>query len=143
MSDLSDLTEITKLVNSYARLLDAGDVDAVAALFEHSTWRSAGGQVLRGSAAVKPVYDALKNNQGSSRTKHLLSNLTVEIGEGNRTARSHCYWTVLQATAPGEPTTVTLTGQYTDTFEKVAGRWRFSDRLITTDFTGDAPGQAN
>ena len=37
---MSDADEITALVHSYARLLDDGDVDAVAALFEHSTWRS-------------------------------------------------------------------------------------------------------
>ena len=28
---------------------------------------------------------------------------------------------------------IALSGQYTDTFEKVAGRWRFTDRLIVVD----------
>ena len=46
---MSDADEITALVHSYARLLDRGDVDGVAALFEHSTWRSLpNGSVLRG-----------------------------------------------------------------------------------------------
>ncbi|MGO8827266.1 MAG: nuclear transport factor 2 family protein [Acidimicrobiales bacterium] len=35
---MSDADEITRLVHSYARLLDSGDVHGVAALFEHSTW---------------------------------------------------------------------------------------------------------
>ena len=40
---------------------------------------------------------------------------------GGATASSHCYWTVLQG-APGEPITITLSGQYADAFEKVDGR---------------------
>ena len=54
---MSDVTEITKLVNSYGLLLDQGDIDGVVALFQHSTWRGdANRPVLRGSAEVRPLY---------------------------------------------------------------------------------------
>jgi hypothetical protein len=136
---MSDVTEITKLVNSYALHLDRGDIDGVVALFQHSTWRgNADGPVRRGRAEVRPVYEGLLAALGSLRTKHLLTNLTVEIDESGTTASSHCYWTVLQNIEPGAAIDVTLSGQYTDRFEKVDGTWRFADRLITTDLFGPA-----
>ena len=136
---MSDLGEITALVNSYALLLDGGDVDAVAALFAHSTWRSEPeGHVLRGVEEIRPVYEQLTSHEGSPRTKHLLTNLTVDVEPEATTASAHCYWTVLQNIEPGRPINVILSGQYTDTFEKIDGAWRFADRLITVDLTGDA-----
>ncbi len=135
---MSDLGEITALVNSYAILLDGGDTDAVTALFAHSTWRSdPNGRVLRGIDEIRPVYEQLEAPEGSPRTKHLLTNLTVDVEQGASTASAHCYWTVLQNAAPGSPISVILSGQYTDQFEKVGGAWRFADRLITVDLTGD------
>jgi hypothetical protein len=132
------LGEITALVNSYALLLDGGDMDGVTALFAHSTWRSEPhGRVLRGIDEIRPVYQQLKTDDGSPRTKHLLTNLTVDVETGARTAAAHCYWTVLQNVAPGGAINVILSGQYTDRFEKVDGTWRFADRLITVDLTGD------
>jgi len=133
---MSDRDELTALVHSYARMLDVGDVDGVVALFEHSTWRSLpNGSVLRGAEAVRPVYEELLSRDGASHTKHLITNLTVTVAPGATTASSHCYWTVLEGT-PGGTIGIAVSGQYTDAFEKVGGRWRFADRLITVDLTG-------
>jgi hypothetical protein len=135
---MSDESEITALVHSYAILLDNGDMDAVAALFEHSTWRAdPGDTVWRGSAEVRPVYEQLIVPDGGPRTKHLLTNLTVDVEPGASMATSHCYWTVLQNVRAGEPITIIFSGQYTDTFERIEGNWHFADRLITTDLTGN------
>ncbi len=143
---MSDADEIAALVHAYARLLDAGDLDAVVSLFEHSTWRSLPhGSSLYGSAEVRPVYENLMARAGGVRTKHLLTNVSVEVAPGATTASSHCYWTVLRSD-PGGPIDIALSGQYTDTFEKVDGRWRFTDRLIATDLTGgpaDPPGRSD
>jgi hypothetical protein len=136
---MSDLGEITALVHSYALLLDGGDMDAVAALFEHATWRSEpNGHVLRGVAQIRPVYEQLQSSAGNSRTKHLLTNLTVDVEAGANTASAHCYWTVLRDVEDGRAIEVTLSGQYADKFEKIDGAWCFADRLITVDLTGDA-----
>jgi 3-phenylpropionate/cinnamic acid dioxygenase small subunit len=136
---LSDADEITALVHSYARLLDGDDLDGVVSLFEHSTWRSLpNGSVLRGSAEVRPVYETLLAEDRNCRTKHLITNLTVDIEPGSSAATSHCCWTVLRS-APGEPISITLSGQYTDSFEKVDNNWRFTDRLITVDMTSEGP----
>jgi ketosteroid isomerase-like protein len=133
---MSDVDDITGLVHSYALLLDRGDMDAVAALFENSTWRSdPDGPVLRGRDAVRPVYERLVANDGS-RTKHLLTNLTVDVKPQATTASAHCYWTVLKSVAPGQPINIILSGHYVDRFEKVDDVWRFSDRLIQVDLSG-------
>jgi ketosteroid isomerase-like protein len=132
---MSDASEIRALVLSYARLLDAGDVDGVADLFEHSTWRSLpNGSVLRGTAGVRPVYETLVDQVGTHPTKHLITNLSIDVESDVTTASSHCYWTVLQSTTPG-CIAITLSGQYADSFEKVDDSWRFSDRLIIVDLT--------
>lgn len=134
-----DVSEITALIHSYALLLDGGDMDAVAALFAHSTWRSEpAGRVLRGSEEVRPIYAQVKLYNGVPRTKHLLTNLTVEVESGATIASAHCYWTVLQNMETGNPVEIILSGQYIDTFEKAEGAWRFADRLIKVDLTGDA-----
>jgi 3-phenylpropionate/cinnamic acid dioxygenase small subunit len=133
---MSDHEELTALVHSYARLLDEGDLDAVVALFDHSTWRSLpNGSLLRGSEEVKPVYVTLMAQSGKRRTKHLITNLTITVDPDATTASSHCHWTVLEG-APGGPIGPTLSGQYTDAFEKVRDGWRFTDRLITVDLAG-------
>ncbi len=56
--------------------------------------------------------------------------------DATTTASSHCHWTVLQNSTTGG-IVITLSGQYADSFEKVGDIWRFTDRLITVDLTGD------
>ena len=93
---------------------------------------------MRGTDQIRPVYEQLRSSEGSPRTKHLLTNLTVEVEPGQPSPSAHCQWTVLQNVAPGGPINVLLSGQYADRFEKSDGVWRFTDRLITVDLMGDA-----
>ena len=140
---MSDEAAITTLVNSYARLLDGGDVDAVVALFEHSTWRSEPeGSIRRGPDEIRPVYEQLVAHGRTSPSKHLLTNLSIDLQPGSDTARSHCYWTVLLRGHGSGQIEVSVSGQYIDTFEKVDGDWRFTDRLITVDLTGEPAPEA-
>ncbi len=140
---MSDLSEISKLVNSYAILLDAGDVGAVSSLFEHADWRSEGGPVLHGSDQVRPVYEQLIAQVSGTRTKHLLTNLTVDVETDATTATAHCYWTVLQTVPPDNGINILLSGQYFDHLEKADGTWRFSERLITVDLGLDGGDQSD
>ena len=141
---MSDVGDITSLIHSYALLLDRGDTDAVAELFRHATWHSEpNGQVLRGIEQIRPVYEQLKTPKGSPRTKHLLTNLTVEVHPGDVIASAHCYWTVLQNVESGRAIDIILSGQYVDTFEKAEGTWRFAYRLIVVDLTGDTSGHVD
>jgi hypothetical protein len=118
--------------------MDAADFDGVAALFAEATWRSeATGQVLRGASEVRRVYDHVVLYDGSPRTKHLLTNLTVTVDACGTTAAGQCSFTVLQGVVPGEPISIVLSGRYVDRYEKVDGAWRFADRLFVADLLGD------
>ena len=135
---MADGAEIVALVHEYAERLDGGDLDGVAALFEHATWRSdTTGQALRGVDQVRRVYDRVVLHNGSPRTRHLITNLVVDPAPDAGTAGARCCFTVLQGVVPGQPIQVILAGRYVDRFEQAGGRWRFADRLFVTDLVGD------
>jgi 3-phenylpropionate/cinnamic acid dioxygenase small subunit len=134
----SDRVEIAELIHAYARLLDAGDLDGVATLFEHAVWRAEStGQEARGVAEVRAVYDGVRLYDGVPRTKHLITNLDVDVEPGGALATARSAYTVLQGVTPGEAIQVVLSGQYLDRFFHAQGRWRFAERRIVVDLVGD------
>jgi 3-phenylpropionate/cinnamic acid dioxygenase small subunit len=135
---MDDVTEITALIHEYADRLDAGDLDGVAALFEHATWGSPGrGEPLRGTAQVRRGYDGvILHEDGTPSTKHVISNVTVDVEGGAGTAAARSYFTVLQA-RPDLPLQPIIAGRYHDRFERAGGRWRFAERIIIPDLVGD------
>jgi hypothetical protein len=135
---MSDRAEITALVHAYARRLDAGDLDGVSALFEHATWRSeATGEVRRGSEEVRAVYERVRLYDGIPHTKHLISNLSIDVEPVVGRAAAECYFTVLQGVDARDPIQIILSGRYVDRFDRVDGVWRFADRLFVVRLTGD------
>lgn len=123
---------------AYAERLDAGDLDGVAALFEHGVVRAPRtGTELEGRDAVRGMYDpVILYDDGTPRTKHVLSNIVVEVDEGAGHATSRCVFTVWQA-PPGQGLRAALAGRYLDMFRRVEGTWRFVERTIHADLLGD------
>jgi 3-phenylpropionate/cinnamic acid dioxygenase small subunit len=105
-------------------------------MFEHATWGSPGrGEPLRGTSQVRRAYfGVILHEDGTPSTKHVISNVTIEVDGERASARS--YFTVLQA-RPDLPLQPIIAGRYHDQFEKVDGRWRFSERMILPDLIGD------
>jgi 3-phenylpropionate/cinnamic acid dioxygenase small subunit len=136
--DESEEEEVRSLVVAYAERLDAGDLDGVAALFEHGAFRSARGGAPRvGTEAVRRMYDpVIRYADDTPRTKHVLGNLEVTIESGAMLASARCTFTVLQA-AEGGSMQVVLAGRYHDRFERVDGSWRFVERMVHPDLLGD------
>ena len=100
----SPTTEAVRaLVVAYAERLDAGDLDGVAALFEHAVLRPArSGRPLVGSDAVRRLYDpVVLYEDGTPRTRHVLSNLEVTLDPAGDGAASRCVFTVWQARPGG------------------------------------------
>jgi 3-phenylpropionate/cinnamic acid dioxygenase small subunit len=132
----TDVEEITALVMRYAERLDAGDLDGVAALFTHATWRSpARDAPLRGAEAVRRAYDGVLLYDGVPATRHVVTNLVVRFEAPDR-AQARSYFTVFQA-RPDFPLQAIICGRYHDAFERADGTWRFTDRLILPDLVGD------
>ncbi len=131
---------IRALVCTYAERLDAGDLDGVAALFEHGSFRSAQrSEPLVGTDAVRRMYDpVIVYDDGTPRTKHVLGNLEVEVAPDGVRATARCTFVVMQA-VDGSPMQAVLAGRYHDRFERADGAWRFVERTVHPDLMGDLP----
>ena len=127
---------ISDLVHRYAECLDAGDLDGVAALFAGATYGRPAGPVRRGAAEVRAALDVVRLHDGSPCTKHVTTNLIVEVDDAAGTASARSYFTVLQATA-ALPLQPILAGRYHDRFARDGDVWRFRERVIHLDLVGD------
>lgn len=128
---------VTALVHAYAELLDAGDLDGVARLFDRAVWRAPGHpEGLRGAEAVRRVFDGVHLYDGSPRTKHVISNLVVDVDEDTGSASSRCAFTVLHGLEARSPGPI-LTGRYHDAFARDDAGWHFTRRDTLVDLAGD------
>jgi 3-phenylpropionate/cinnamic acid dioxygenase small subunit len=129
---------LARLLFTYAERLDAGDLDGVAALFEHATFRSAGNaMVLSGSAEVRAAFAGSVQFHGRTpATQHVTTNLYVDEDPSGDRAVAHSAFTVLQGTST-LPLQVVCAGRYTDEFVRTATGWQFADRLVDIRFYGD------
>lgn len=135
---LSDERQILNLLHLYCELQDAADFEAVSELFRHSGYRVQGGQSLFGFDevhALKTRHDKI-HEDGTLRTKHVTTNTILEIDPDGCSARTRSYFTVYQGTSV-LPLQCVIAGRYHDSFEKIGGNWRFSDRLIMGDLQGN------
>ena len=131
----SDVDAITSLIHEYAFRLDRGDLDGVAALFARAELRSTrSDDVRRGASEARNLYDpVIIYDDGTPRTIHQLTNVTIEVDVP--TARARTYFTVLQVAALGlHPI---LSGEYRDRFSLVDGRWEFTERVFDPRLFGD------
>lgn len=130
---------IEELLYAYAERLDAGDFVGVGALFADGEIRAAGdGPPIRGAEAVQQVYAATVRlyGDGTPRTKHVTSNVMLQLDEAGGTATARSYFTVLQQ-LEDFPLQVIVAGRYHDTFARVDSVWRFKVRGMYVDLQGD------
>jgi 3-phenylpropionate/cinnamic acid dioxygenase small subunit len=138
LSPPSSEAEIANLLYRYAEYMDGGDFAGAASLFEHAVLRVGGGDTATTDAAGMLAFWTnlvIVYPDGTPRTKHVVTNPIIEIGDSTATCRS--YYTVLQQT-DDFPLQVIVSGRYHDRFERVDGRWRFSYRDYSMmDLVGD------
>jgi 3-phenylpropionate/cinnamic acid dioxygenase small subunit len=133
-----DVQGIKNLVYSYAELLDTGDIEGLGRLFTAATLRRQGtSEELEGAQAVQRlIEDSVHLYDGIPATKHLITNLIVEVDHDRRSATARSYYTAFQA-RPELPLQPIIAGRWHDRFEREGDDWRFADRLIYTDLVGD------
>jgi SnoaL-like domain len=137
-----DVAQISALVYGYADLIDTGDLDGLADMLADAAFGTFDDPLLRGRDRILAVYRNTVRiyEDGTPRTKHVVTNLVVDIDESvgppAATATARSYFTVLQAAAPGSLAPI-VAGRYHDSFTKTDGVWRFEERRISTDLVGD------
>lgn len=130
---------VANLIAEYAERIDLGDFEGVADLLAEADVGAEGDpRSLRGREAVHDLYRATtrRYEDGTPRTKHVTTNLWIEVDDDGAGARARSYFTVLQAT-PGLPLQPVIAGRYRDRFVRSGERWRFSERRFTIDLVGD------
>ncbi len=134
---------ITNLLFRYAELMDLGEFEGAAALFQHAELildRDA--DVRTDAAGILAIWRSMVivYEDGTPRTKHVTTNPIVEVDEALGTATCRSYYTVLQQIDDG-PLEPIVAGRYHDRFERVADEWRFSERDYSMmDLVGSASG---
>ena len=123
--------EILHLMNEYCFAIDSGDLATFGRLFAHAEWIAEGKKPGKESANNLIIYA-----DGTPRTKHMMSNIDLEIDEINARAVAHCYVTVWQQTDDFLLQAI-FAGDYFDEFEQVEGKWRFSKRELRHSLIGD------
>jgi uncharacterized protein (TIGR02246 family) len=132
-------TEVGNLIARYAEAMDAGDFDGVADLLADAAVGAGGDeQPLTGRDAIRKLFASTARlyPNGTPCTKHVTTNLILEIDEAAGTATARSYWTVFQA-VPDLPLQPILAGRYHDRFTRRDGTWRFTERRYLVDLIGD------
>lgn len=131
--------QVANLIARYAELIDSGDFDGVAELLgDAGVGAGDGSTLLTGRKALAGLFTSTTRlyPDGTPGTKHVTTNLLLEVDEEAGTATARSYWTVLQA-VPGLPLQPILAGRYHDRFKGREGVWRFNERRYLVDLVGD------
>jgi len=132
---------VGNLIARYAELIDLGDFDGVADLLgDAAVGEGDSPSLLTGRDAILAMFTSTTRlyPDGTPGTKHVTTNLILEIDDEAGTATARTYWMVLQA-VPALPLQPILAGRYHDRFQRSGtdGSWRFSERRYLIDLVGD------
>ncbi|HRD99662.1 MAG TPA: nuclear transport factor 2 family protein [Ilumatobacteraceae bacterium] len=129
---------IEGLLVAYVAGIDAGDFAAVGALFEHGEVWDTSGRVARGAEVGERIARFARiYADGTPRTRHLMSNVLIDVDEAADMATSSSSVMVLQAVEGEFPLQPIFVGGYEDEFVRVDGAWRFACRRRRADLVGD------
>jgi hypothetical protein len=131
---------IENLIATYAELVDNGDFGGLGALLADATFTGSGSPVS-GAAAIEQMFRdmLIVYADGTPRTKHITTNVIIDADEGAGAATARSYVTVFQA-RPGLTLQAIMSGRYQDRFQRRDGHWRFTERQVRVDLTGDLSG---
>ena len=134
-------TAIENLMFTYAERIDAGDLDGLAALFEHGRILDTDGNVQgEGVDGVRAIYESATkiHADGTPMTQHVTSNLILEFAADMRSAEVRSRCTVMQALPPDFPLQPIITNYYEDKFSYDEARgWHFVERKMIPKLLGD------
>jgi hypothetical protein len=130
--------EISAILYGYADALDTGDFERLGTFFRHGRVRVNESDALyEGTEGVLGMFRAFNRfYDGIPRTKHVTTNLLIEVDESGDRATARSYFTVFQQT-PDLPLQAVIAGRYHDSFERLEQKWYLVDRFEYCDLIGD------
>jgi 3-phenylpropionate/cinnamic acid dioxygenase small subunit len=133
---VDDRGHIENLMARYCRLYDDGDFEAYAQLFSDA--RVVG--PLSTLNSVDEIVAYHRSNcllyDGSPQTRHVTTNIEIDVADDGLSAKGRSYVTIYQA-VPNFPLQVIFVGGYIDEFAKINGEWRFAQREAVPYLVGD------
>jgi SnoaL-like domain len=136
VTSFDDWLAINALILTYAEHIDSARFAEAAAMFENASYRVDHlSKEYRGAAELQEFFGRRRLfPDGTPRTKHVFTNVIIEISGENGLARS--YATVFQQTdeLPLQPIAC---GRYLDTFVRDRDGWHFTDRRLSEFLLGD------
>jgi uncharacterized phage protein gp47/JayE len=131
LQEMLDEFQLRKLVHSYCRAVDRGDVTTLRKLYHHDA-KDAHGTFSTGSAddfldelaAARPYIRSMQHNI-----------TTVNFAISGDSADGEIYTIATHTFIAGErDVDVVVGGRYLDRYEKRDGTWKFIERTIVTDW---------
>jgi ketosteroid isomerase-like protein len=131
LQEMLDEFELRRLVHRYCRAVDRGDIAHLRDLYHHDATDDHG-SVATGSAdelldaitAARPYIRSMQHNV-----------TTVNFAIDGDTAEGEIYTIATHTfSARDRDVDVVVGGRYLDKYEKRDGRWKFSQRMIVTDW---------
>ena len=135
---ISGAIAISNLLYRYADLFDAGRLEEAARLFNRGCI-NVGGHDIFGETTIANFWRSfvILYDDGTPRTRHLVSNPQIIVSDDGQTATCTSQWTVLQQ-MDDTPLSIIGTGRYQDEFALTGGAWHFTRRTYgKVDFWGD------
>jgi 3-phenylpropionate/cinnamic acid dioxygenase small subunit len=128
--------EIRNLLGTYCEVMDAGDWEALGALFAHGAITDDRGRAIaRGSDEIAGLWTAMvRLYDGSPLTRHLVSGPIISVDGETATCRSGF---LVAQKPPGKDMRLVASGRYRDTFAVVDGTWCFTERMFFLEQEGD------
>jgi ketosteroid isomerase-like protein len=138
--DMTPREAIATLIFTYAERIDAGDFAGVAEVFGDATLTFEGfDRAISGRDEIRSLYERTTRRyaDGTPRTKHVMTNVMVDVAGDGLSATSRSYFTVLQAVPGALGLQPVIAGRYRNAYACVQGEWRFTSVHIIIDLMGD------
>jgi 3-phenylpropionate/cinnamic acid dioxygenase small subunit len=130
---------IEKLIYGYARSVDLAQWDELGQLFTYGQVRTnSNDEVTKGGEAVAALWASVNkvHEDGTLRTRHLITNVDIDVDEEAGKATALSTFMVFQGTANVALQPI-AGGSYRDTFRRQGHTWWFEEKFIEVALVGD------
>ena len=129
---------IERLLFAYSDTIDRGDFESTALLFgSDGLYGLVGSAAAKGSDQVLATFQRnVRLYEGVPRTRHVVTNVVIDVDDGEASATVQSYVHVLHQAPDGQLAPIAA-GTYHDRVHLVDGQWQFAERRMHIELVGD------